>query len=120
MAGKLVIYHGEPESYTAFISPEACITLDKYLDLRREHGEHINESSPLFRDKFDPVEALDNSEHSNRNFRGIRSNYHSASITGSSKSETLLEDRDNRRNQAIVMAITEHSIRQYYNSFFEP
>lgn len=25
VAGKLVIYHGEPESYSAFISPEACI-----------------------------------------------------------------------------------------------
>ncbi len=59
VAGKLVIYHGEPESYSAFISPEACITLDKYLDYRREHGEQISESSPLFRDKFDPVEALD-------------------------------------------------------------
>jgi hypothetical protein len=29
LAGKLVIYHGEPESYSAFISPEACIALDK-------------------------------------------------------------------------------------------
>ena len=57
VAGKLVIYHGEPESYSAFISPEACIALDKYLDFRREHGEEINEPSPLFRDKFDPVEV---------------------------------------------------------------
>jgi hypothetical protein len=36
VAGKLEIYHGEPECYCAFISPEACIALDNYLDFRRE------------------------------------------------------------------------------------
>jgi len=67
LAGKLVIYHGEPESYSAFISPEACIALDKYLDFRREHGEQITESSSLFRNKFDQVQTLDNGKPSNNN-----------------------------------------------------
>lgn len=64
MAGRLVVYQGEPESYVMFFSPEACITLDKYLDFRREHGEQISDSSPVFREKFDPVEALGDEEQS--------------------------------------------------------
>ena len=57
-AGRLVVYSGDPEQYTAFITPEACHALDKYLHFRREHGEQITKSSPLFRDKFDPVKGL--------------------------------------------------------------
>jgi integrase len=57
-AGRLIVYSGDPEQYTAFISPEACQALDKYLDFRREHGEQITKASPLFHDKFDPVKGL--------------------------------------------------------------
>jgi integrase len=57
-AGRLVVYGRDPEQYTAFISPEACHALDKYLDFRREHAEQITKASPLFRDKFDPVKGL--------------------------------------------------------------
>jgi integrase len=58
VAGRLVVYSGDPEKYTTFVSPEACHALDKYLDFRREHGEEITKSSPLFRDKFDPIKGL--------------------------------------------------------------
>jgi integrase len=58
VAGRLVVYSGDPEQYTTFISPEAYHALDKYLDFRREHGEEITKSSPLFRDKFDPIKGL--------------------------------------------------------------
>jgi integrase len=58
VAGRLVVYSGDPEQYITFISPEACHALDKYLDFRREHGEEITKSSTLFRDKFDPIKGL--------------------------------------------------------------
>ena len=58
VAGRLVVYSGGPEQYITFISPEACHALDKYLDFRREHGEEITKSSPVFRDKFDPIKGL--------------------------------------------------------------
>ena len=45
VAGRLVVYSGDPEQYITFISPEACHALDKYLDFRREHGEEITKSS---------------------------------------------------------------------------
>lgn len=54
-AGKLVVYAGEVEQYTAFITPEACTILEKYLDFRRQHGENVSGTSPLFCDAFDPI-----------------------------------------------------------------
>ena len=45
VAGKLQIYSGDPESYITFITPEACIAIDKYLDFRRQHSEEISYSS---------------------------------------------------------------------------
>jgi integrase len=58
VAGRLLVYSGDPEQYITFISTEACHALDKYLDFRREHGEEITNSSTLFRDKFDPIKRL--------------------------------------------------------------
>jgi hypothetical protein len=57
VAGRLVVYNGDPERYTTFITSEACYALDKYLNFRREHGEDVKMSSPLFRDKFDPIKG---------------------------------------------------------------
>jgi integrase len=67
VAGRLVIYSGDPEMHISFITPEACHAVNKYLEFRREHGEEIKQTSPLFRDKFDPIKGLyghgkDNSE----------------------------------------------------------
>jgi integrase len=42
VAGRLQVYVGDPESYVTFLSPEACIALDKYIDFRRQHGEAID------------------------------------------------------------------------------
>lgn len=113
LAGKLVTYHGEPESYSAFISPEACIALDNYLDFRREHGEQITESSPLFRDKFDPVQALDNGKPGKNN-NGSNNGEHSFPSARTIKDETMIYGTQ-KYDHPEVMPITEHSIRQYYN-----
>jgi integrase len=58
VAGRLIVYNGDPERYVTFISPEACEALDKYLEFRKEHGENVKNTSPLFRDKFDPIKGL--------------------------------------------------------------
>jgi integrase len=57
VAGKIIVYNGEPERYTTFVTPEALIALEKYLEFRRDHGEILGHQSPLFRDKFDPVKG---------------------------------------------------------------
>ena len=61
VAGRLRVYAGDPECYMTFISAEACYALDKYLQFRKEHGEMIEDTSPLFRDKFDAVKGYKNS-----------------------------------------------------------
>lgn len=58
VAGKIVVYNGEPERYTTFVTPEALNALERYLEFRRDHGEILGNQSPLFRDKFDPVKGL--------------------------------------------------------------
>jgi len=55
--GRLIVYNGEPERYVTFITSETCDAIDKYLEFRAEHGEMITDNSPLFRDKFDPVQG---------------------------------------------------------------
>jgi integrase len=57
VAGRLVVYRGEPEMHTVFISPEAVTALNKYIQFRKDHGENIVSTSPLFRDKFDPIKG---------------------------------------------------------------
>lgn len=59
-AGKLVVYAGEVEQYTGFVTPEACTILEKYLDFRRQHGENVSGTSPLFCDAFDPIAVTAN------------------------------------------------------------
>jgi hypothetical protein len=61
VAGKLVVYNGEPERYFTFITPECYLAIEKYLEFRRDNGEELGRNSPLFRDKFDPVNGLCNS-----------------------------------------------------------
>ena len=41
--------------HTVFITPEAVFALQKYLQFRETNSENIRLTSPLFRDKFDPI-----------------------------------------------------------------
>ena len=54
-AGRLLVYRGEPEMHVVFVTPEAVNWLNRYIQFRRDHGEKITQTSPLFRDKFDPI-----------------------------------------------------------------
>jgi integrase len=69
VAGKIIVYNGEPERYTTFITTEALNALEKYLEFRRDHGEILGFHSPLFRDKFDPVKGVygHGKEHAEKN-----------------------------------------------------
>jgi integrase len=56
-AGRLIVYRGEPEMHVVFITSEAVKALNQYIQFRKDHGEVINRTSPLFRDKFDPIKG---------------------------------------------------------------
>ena len=52
-AAKIIVYRGEPEEYTTFITQEAYDSVKEYLDFRASHGESITEKSWVLRDEFD-------------------------------------------------------------------
>jgi integrase len=62
VAGRLVVYAGQPEQYIALITYEACVSLDRYLEFRKKNNEIITNTSPLFRDTFDPIVSCDDKE----------------------------------------------------------
>jgi integrase len=57
LAGRLVVYRGDPEEYITFITGESVLYLTRYIEFRESNGEKITQESPLFRDKFDPVKG---------------------------------------------------------------
>ena len=52
VAASVLVYAGDREQYTTFITPEAYEALEKYLQFRKRCGETITDASPLFRDKI--------------------------------------------------------------------
>jgi hypothetical protein len=50
VAGKIIVYAGEPEQYFSFITPEAYNSLKEWMDYRASYGERINGNSWLMRD----------------------------------------------------------------------
>jgi len=52
IAAKIIVYAGEIEQYTTFITPEAYQSLKEWIDLRKEHGEKIGPNSWVMRDIF--------------------------------------------------------------------
>lgn len=53
VAGKIIVYRGEPEEYFSFISAEAYESLNDYMEFRKSHGEDISHKSWALRDNFD-------------------------------------------------------------------
>ena len=40
-----MVYNGEPERYFTFITQEAFLAVEKYLEFRRDHGEELEQNS---------------------------------------------------------------------------
>lgn len=55
MSGKckgVLLYEGSNEEYWGFLTPEASVALDEYLEERRNDGENISYESPVFREGY--------------------------------------------------------------------
>jgi len=48
----VTVYEDSLEEYTTFIHQEATFWLDKYLEERKNHGEYIDQNSPVFRKSY--------------------------------------------------------------------
>ena len=62
VAGRLVVYRGEPEEHVVFCDPATVAALDTYILHRKNYGEVISPDSPLFRDKFDPMKEIEDTK----------------------------------------------------------
>ncbi len=52
ITASLTVYPGDKEQYNTFTTPEAYKAIHEYLEYRKRSGEDMDDSSPLFRDKF--------------------------------------------------------------------
>jgi len=57
LAAKLIVYRGEREEYSTFITPEAYQAIKEYIDFRMEHREIVNEKSWVLRNEFDVAKS---------------------------------------------------------------
>jgi len=48
----ILIYENSTDEYNTFLTPEASLALELYMNERKSHGETINEDSPLFRQRY--------------------------------------------------------------------
>jgi integrase/recombinase XerD len=48
----VVIYSGEIEEYSSFLTPEAAKSFDLYLEKRKKDGEYLDDESPAFRKTY--------------------------------------------------------------------
>ena len=48
----VVIYSGEVEEYSTFLTPEASNAFDQYIEQRKKDGEYLDDSSPAFRKTY--------------------------------------------------------------------
>jgi integrase len=53
VAAKIVLYHGDPEQYFSFITPEAFSELEKWISYRESCGEDVTSESWLMRNIWD-------------------------------------------------------------------
>ena len=58
LVAKLLVYAGEPEEYSTFVSAQAFNGLKKYMDFRVAYGEVIKPDSPLIRNIWRTVDVV--------------------------------------------------------------
>ncbi len=53
IAARIIVYHGDPEQYFSFLTPEAFFELEKWISYRKQCGEDITEESWIMRNIWD-------------------------------------------------------------------
>ena len=53
VGAKIIVYRGENEQYTTFVTSECFGIIQQYINARKAIGETITANSPLIRDAWD-------------------------------------------------------------------
>jgi len=48
----VLVYSGEIDEYTTFLTPEATKAFDEYIEQRKRNGEYLDDNSPAFRKTY--------------------------------------------------------------------
>jgi integrase len=61
VAAKMIVYAGEPDEYSTFITAEAYFALESWMEFRKKSGESINGESWLMRNLWNSLRPEENS-----------------------------------------------------------
>ena len=57
VAAKIIVYAGDKEQYLSFLTPEAFLELNKWMEFRKDSGEEVNGKSWVMRDLWNTREC---------------------------------------------------------------
>src|SRR5918996_1803287 len=100
-AAKIIVYAGEPEEYSSFITPEAYNALKAYMDFRAIWGEQITDESWVIRDYYRTADVK-RKPNNHGNMRG--------GATGVPTRPKLLTSR--AMNRMLLRALYEQGLRE--------
>jgi integrase len=111
---RITVYHGTPNQYIAFCTPECASALDSYLEYRKRYGENLSSESPVLREQFDKSDHL----------RSARARHITQSTISNIIEEVLFDSGlRNRVPQASANAFRErkevmaiHGFRKFYDT----
>lgn len=67
LAARIIVYSGEDDEYTSFITPEAYLSLESWMKYRSACGEHITKDSWVMRDLWNGAKLPNKEEKGNIN-----------------------------------------------------
>ena len=103
----VLIYEDSIEEYYSFLTTEASNSLDEYLDMRKNDGEFLSDSSPVFRNKY----LIGNSPVKKMSIKSIQ-NVVSRAVLKSGIRGTI--KRNNRYEKQ-----TDHAFRKRFNTILK-